>query len=183
VPNNKIKSETVNPSFSVKHYLLLLLLFLSALKLNAQQTILLFTETFENYNGSFVLNDTGSVTANTGDNRWIVNNQFNGQGTYPNTTRQDSVTSGTITNAPFSTYLHIHDQPSAITNANFNNTVASDRFARTAQSFCTLGLEDVKFEFFYLAEGNADNYGELYFSVNGGAWQKTGQAKYYGQSK
>jgi gliding motility-associated-like protein len=130
-----------------------------------------------------VLNDTGSVTANTGDNRWIVNNQFNGQGTYPNTTRQDSVTSGTITNAPFSTYLHIHDQPSAITNANFNNTVASDRFARTAQSFCTLGLEDVKFEFFYLAEGNADNYGELYFSVNGGAWQKTGQAKYYGQSK
>jgi hypothetical protein len=149
---------------------------------SAQQTILLFTETFENYNGSFVLNTTGTGN-NTGDNIWIINNQYDGQGVYPNTTRQDSVTSGTITNAPFSTYLHIHNQPSGIVNNNFSNTTASDRFVHTAQGYCTLGLEDVQFEFFYIAEGDANNYGELYFSIDGGPWQQTGQVKYYGQSK
>jgi gliding motility-associated-like protein len=148
----------------------------------AQQTIILFTETFENYNGSFILNTSGPG-ANTGDNVWIINNDYNGQGIYPNTTRQDSVTSGTITNAPFSTYLHIHNQQSGINNNNFNNTAASDRFASMAQGYCTLGLENVQFEFFYVSEGDADNYGELYYSIDGGPWIKTGQAKYYGQSK
>ncbi len=148
----------------------------------AQQTILLFTETFENYNGSFELNVAGNG-ANSGDNQWIINNNFNGQGTYPNTIRQDSVTSGTITNAPFSTYLHIHDAASGITNANYNTNASSDRFTHTTNGFCTLGLTDVTLDFFYLAEGDADNYGEVFFSVNGGAWQKAGQAKYFGQSK
>lgn len=157
-------------------------LWFSAILTHAQQTILLFTETFENYNGSFVLNTAG-IGTNSGDNVWIINNEYNGQGIYPNTTRQDSVTSGTITNAPFSTYLHIHHQPSGIMNNNFNTTAASDRFAHMTQGYCTLGLYDVQFEFFYLAEGDADNYGELYYSIDGGPWIKTGQAKYFGQSK
>jgi gliding motility-associated-like protein len=149
---------------------------------HAQQTILVFTETFENYNGSFQLNAVGNG-ANNGDNQWIINNEYDGQNIYPNTIRQDSVTSGTITNAPFSTYMHIHDAASGINNANYNPATESDRFTHTTNGFCTLGLTDVTLDFFYLAEGNADSYGEFFFSINGGTWQKGGQAKYIGQSK
>lgn len=170
-----------------KVYKVLLVCFCLGLNnIKAQQTILLFTETFENYQGTFSLNAAGNG-ANNGDNQWVVNNEFNGQGVYPNTIRQDSVTSGTITNAPFSTYLHIHDSVAAtqqgVANTNFNASSSSDRFTAMTSGFCTLGLTDVTLDFFYLCEGDINNYGEFYFSVNGGAWQQAGQAKYFAQSK
>lgn len=152
----------------------------------AQQQILLLAETFENPTNSMVLN-TAQVGANNGTNLWVVNNAYNGQGVYVNTPPQDSIVSGTINGAPNSKYLHIHDgaQPSGAANANWNNGIASDRFAYLGNTFCTLGMSDVKFTFFWICQGDTTGgaYGELYYRRNGGAWTQTGQAKYYGQNK
>jgi len=154
----------------------ILLLGMSPLSLFSQQMIQLYTEDFNTGGGSFTLNAAGPGT-NNGINQWVVNDQYNGGTNYPNTTPQTNTTSGTIGGAPFSRYLHIHDQAYAGTaaNANYNSAVASDRFATMNQGFCTLGLTQVTLTFFYLAEGNATDFGELYYSINGGAtWTNTG---------
>ncbi len=161
-----------------KTHVLLLLLMGFCTYANAQQ-IQLFIEDFEGGNQFSLNSDTNSV--NTGDNRWIVNREFDGQNIYPNTTRQDSVTSGTINNAPFSRYLHIRDSSSLAQNASYNPSNASDNFAAMSNGFCTLGLRNVSLSFFYLAEGDADAYGEVYYSANNGPWVKTGAAKYNNQ--
>src|ERR1051325_2790801 len=166
-------------------FLLIFCLSLLAVAASAQQQlILLFTEDFEHASNTFVT-DTGG----TGNNQWIINNKFDGGGIYPNTTNQDSIASGsilgTITNAPFSTYLHIHDVNAApaVANANFDATSSSDRFIYTPQGYCTLGLTDVTLTFFYLCEGLPGAWGEVYYSANGGPWTQTGAAKYNNQSK
>lgn len=161
-----------------KIYLIALVLALAPLGLLAQQQIQLYVEDFEGANPPFSLNAAGNG-GNTGPNRWIINNQYNGQPTYPNTISQDSTNFGTIFGAPNSKYLHIHDSGSGITNANFNPTAASDRFAHLNNGFCTLGMTDVKVVFFYTAEADSINatpnaYGELYYSIDNGPWVSTG---------
>jgi gliding motility-associated-like protein len=175
-----------------KHILLLLLaVLLNATPLLAQQQIQLYVEDFEGTTSSFLLNDTSAITTNSGANKWIVNNQYNGAPTYPNTISQDSTNFGTIFNAPNSKYLHIHDSINALgsgaANCNFNPTAASDRFSHLANGFCTLGMQDVKVVFFYIAEADSINvppnaYGELLYSIDGGAWVSTG-TQYYGQKR
>lgn len=156
-------------------YLLFLLAGVPSL-VHAQQMIQLYTEDFNSGGGSFTLNTTGPA-ANTGINQFVINNQYNGGVNYPVTTPQTNTTSGTIGGAPFSPYLHIHDQAYAGTaaNANYNSNAGADRFAAMNQGFCTMGLEQVTLTFFYLAEGNTSDYGELYYSLNGGSsWISTG---------
>ncbi len=103
---------------------------------------------------------------------------------YPNTPPQDSVVSGQINGAPFSNYLHIHDATTtSVSNANWNSNNASDRFAFLGRPFCTLGMTNVIFTFFWICQGTNDAYGEVYYRVNGGPWIKTGQAKYNNQSR
>lgn len=166
-----------------KLYTLLLTVFIF-LAADAQQQILLFTETFENAGNAFNFT-TGGVGTNTGTNSWIVNNQYNGAPVYPITPPQDSVVSGTINGAPNSTYLHIHDETTAsVANCNWNTGNASDRFAFIGSPFCTLGMTNVIFTFFWICEGVPGSaYGEVYYRINGGPWIKTGQAEYRGQSK
>ncbi|MDZ4823794.1 MAG: gliding motility-associated C-terminal domain-containing protein [Flavobacteriales bacterium] len=148
--------------------------------LNAQD-ILLLTENFELGGASFVLNGA-ELSSNTGDNQWIVNNQFTGNVDYPNTTDQNNTNGGTISYAPYSNYLHIHDQPSGITNANYDPTVASDRFSYMAFGICTYAVEEVHFSFFYLCEGSPLAYGTIYYSLDGGPWTQFGLAQYSGMS-
>lgn len=168
-----------------KLYFLVLFALISAAG-SAQQQILLLTESFEYSTHSFTLNAAG-VGSNSGDNNWIVNDRFLGAPLYPNTPPQDSVVLGQISGAPFSKYLHIHDAIEASStgaaNANWNPSNASDRFAFTGGSFCTLGLTDVTFTFFWICEGTSDAYGEVYYRIGTGPWTKTGQAKYNNQLK
>ncbi len=153
----------------------------------AQQQILLMTETFEGATNSFDFN-TGGVGTNTGNNSWIVNNDYIGSPLYPVTPPQDSIISGTINGAPHSTYLHIHDEAAVtsngVANCNWNTNIASDRFTFIGSPFCTLGMANVLFTFFWICEGVPNNaYGEVYYSIDGGPWIKTGQTEYAGQSK
>ncbi|HZF99987.1 MAG TPA: gliding motility-associated C-terminal domain-containing protein [Chitinophagales bacterium] len=146
---------------------------------SAQQTIQLFQEDFNAGNNSFTLN-SGGPASNTGSNTWTVNSEYNGNGVYPNTTPQTSTSSGTIAGAPNSPYLHIYDNATATaTNCNYDNNTASDNFAQMTGGFCTVGLTDIKFTFFYLAEGNAADYGRVYYSIDGGgSWIQCGSAQY-----
>ncbi|MEZ5173560.1 MAG: gliding motility-associated C-terminal domain-containing protein [Bacteroidia bacterium] len=160
------------------------LLILAPLAGNAQST-LVYSEDFENGNGSFSLNTAGEVGTNTGTNQWIVNNQYSGAPTYPNTPDQTNTTGGNINFAPFSNYLHIHDSLAAVTpgvsNANFNPQAASDRFASTTP-FCTLGLDSVRIAFFFHCVGAPGATGSLYYQADGGPWTAVPNAVFSGQA-
>ena len=160
--------------------LLFVTLFVATLA-PAQQVIQLFSENFNTPPHKFSLNTT-SLGGPIGNNDWIVNNEYTGTPNYPNTPDQNQVVAGTITGAPFSSYMHIHDKNNAQKNANWNTGAASDNFVEIGTGFCTKAMKEVKISFFWLCEGNADAYGEFYYSINGGAWTKAGQAKYTGQS-
>ncbi len=169
-----------------KLYTLLLAISIFSLA-SSQQQVLLFTETFEGVSNSFDF-ATGGVGTNSGNNSWIVNDEYDGTPLYPVTPPQDSVVSGTINGAPHSTYLHIHDQAAvtsnAVANCNWNTNTASDRFTFIGSPFCTLGMTDVIFTFFWICEGvPANAYGEVYYRIDGGPWIKTGQTEYASQSK
>lgn len=148
------------------------------------QLIQLFVEDFETGGGSFLLNQDGPST-NIGNNKWTVNNEYIGAPLYPNTTNQDSTVSGTINNSPFSTYLHIYDSAVAPNpaNSNFDPNNASDNFAYAGSGFCTLGMVDVRITFFWMAQGDTNAYGEVYYSADGGPWTKVGANKYNSQTK
>lgn len=148
------------------------------------QSIQLFTEDFQTGGSSFTLNGSGTwPNSNTGNNQWIVNSQYSGVPTYPNTMREDSTYSGTIGSAPFSNYLHIYDVPSGISNCNYDPSNQSDRFAYMTNGLCTLGMDSVHFSFFYLCEGSATAYGKLYYSADNGPWIQTGQSQYNNKYK
>ncbi|MCS6992025.1 MAG: gliding motility-associated C-terminal domain-containing protein [Chitinophagales bacterium] len=147
----------------------------------AQQTIQLYYEDFNGGTAGFTLNAAAGPSANTGPNQWIINNHYAGSAGYPNTPDQFQTISGTIAGAPNSNYLHVYDAGSSSTNACYNPNAPSDRMAVMNTSFCTLGLTDVELTFFYIGEGNANDYAQLYYSIdNGVTWIQTGQSKYYG---
>lgn len=160
-------------------HVILVLCMAAVYTATAQQTIQLFQEDFNTGNATFTLN-SGGPASNTGSNVWIVNNEYNGNAVYPNTTPQSSTSSGTISQAPSSTYLHVHDNVTVATNnCNYDNAASSDNFAYMSGGFCTVGLTDIKFTFFYLAEGNASDYGRVYYSIDGGSsWVQCGNAQY-----
>ncbi len=147
------------------------------------QQFVLFTEAFENPFSILVTSDATSIgIQNYGPNQWIINDEYDGMGIYPNTPDQNQTVGGTISYAPFSHYLHIVDSvtmaSNGVANANYNPQVASEDFAYVSAGFCTLGLEDVIFTFFYIGEGNSDAWLELYYSADGGPWTQTGQTQY-----
>ena len=112
---------------------------------SAQSIIQLFVEDFNNNPNTFTLN-SGSVGANIGENKWIINSEYNGQGIRPNTTSQDSTYGGTISAAPYSSYAHIYDSSisSSISNCNYDNTNTSDRFIEMTNGICTQGMSNVE---------------------------------------
>lgn len=181
---NSTRSRS-NEIMKVYHFLLLILCsFLMNLSGFSQQDILLFQEDFNLGNSTFKLNSGGPSTA-SGSNKWIVNKNYNGYSVYPNTTKQDNTYSGTIAGAPASNYLHIHDETELSTsNCNYNNAIASDNFAFMTSGFCTVGLSDIKFTFFYLAEGTSTDFGSVYYSIDGGTnWIQCGAMQYNNETR
>lgn len=161
-----------------QNYKLIIVAFLSLMMHVAYgQQFILYREGFDTPGLTLSLN-TGGPGSNTGTNKWIVNSNYTGTPLYANTLPEDSVVSGTINGAPYSSYLHIHDEATrlggGVSNANYNGTVVSDNFAYTSGGFCTLGLTDVIFTFFNLCEGSPNAYGELYYSIDSGPWTNTG---------
>lgn len=164
-----------------KKLLFLALAIMFCTSVNAQ-LIELFVETFETPSGTFALNDTGGINPASGNNQWIINNEYDGAPTYCNTISQDSTVSGTIFGAPGSTYLHVYDNGSLpISNCNFDVDNVSDNMAIIKDGFCTLGMVNVEFTFFWLGQGNPNSWGEIYYSRDGGPWVATGSPMYQNQ--
>lgn len=152
-------------------FLLTLNIFVCTSNPAGAQNVLIYAEDFENGPGKFTLNSPELVN-NKGTNTWIINNQYDGKSLYPNTLEQNNTSGGLINFAPRSNYLHIHDTlavAQGVSNACFNKTSASDRFA-TLGNFCTLGMDSVRIAFFLHMIGNPTSKVQLFFSANGGAW-------------
>lgn len=136
---------------------LFLLFTLLAVSGYSQQVILLMTDTISAGDPAF--NFAGGVGTNTGNNKWIINNSYAGGAIYPSTPPEDSIVPGfgTITHAPNSYYLHIYDSAGAvssgITDCSWDPSQASDRFVYLNNGFCSLGLTNVNFTFFWIAGG------------------------------
>jgi len=145
--------------------------------IKAQTTILIYSEDFENGASGVSLNTSG-VGNDSGINKWIINNEYNGSPIYPNTPDQNQTSGGTISFAPYSNYLHIYDENASssngISNCNYDPTAASDRFVQLTSGFCTLGMTNVKIAFFYIGIGSGTAYAELYYSADNGPWVQTG---------
>lgn len=163
---------------------LIALFLMSAPVAYGQSTVQLFLEDFNGPNLYFQLN-SGGLGQESGNNKWVINNAYDGFGVKPNTTSQDSTYGGQISQAPYSSYLHVHDSTLApsIANCNFNNSNVSDRFVEMTSGICTKGITDVEFSFFFICEGGQNSYGELYYNTGSGPWTKTGLSEYKGKSK
>ena len=153
----------------------------------SQQVILLITDTIYAGDPAFDFT-TGGVGSMTGNNKWVINNSYAGGSIYPATQPEDSVVPGfgTISHAPNSYYLHIYDNAGAstsgVSDCDWNPANASDRFVFLNNGFCSLGLTNVTFTFFWIAGGDSLSYGQLYYRVNGGPWTQTGRPKYNNQT-
>ena len=167
----------------MKKTLLLGLIALCSLEGNSQE--ILFSEDFEDGDGAFELNtdDEGGTPGVGGANQWVASPFYSGG-------------AGTDTDCSFSDVFvnTVPAQPAAITSANgsylhiysdvgFNfcfsqnanymsaNTACStdeSHFAAMSSDISTLGYEDVTLSFWWLCDGNAFAYGELYYSIDAG---------------
>ena len=148
-----------------------LLLFVLALggSTFGQNKELLFVEDFEGDSIGFEMNKNGS----NGENKWIVNDEFSGAGTYTDTPSQDS-TLGAVgqIGTPNGKHMHIQNTSSSVVNANYNPKNSSKSWATTKDGYCTFGYNKVVLTFWWLAKGSPADYGEVYYSVDGGgSWK------------
>lgn len=151
--------------------LLLCLSLGSALTLNSQIT--LFQDNFEaTTNSNWTLNN------GIGDNQWIINNIFVGDGLggiiiVPTPNQPATFNGGTN-----SMYLHIHNQPICgvlVCNANFDTGSPSDQTATMTSSISTVGMSNVNVNFWYLCAGDPSfTYGFVEYSTNGSTWTQIG---------
>jgi len=147
----------------------------------------LFTETFETGLTNWTLDNSN------GNNIWIRNNSYTG-GTCmvgatpfscPNVPNQPAA----ITGYPLSYYLHVNatttspvvcgsgsSTPFPPLNANFNGSDGTaDQKATINATINTTGLTNIVFSFYWMGDGDANDYGALEYSLNGGtSWTIAG---------
>jgi len=171
-----------------KKILLILSVFLHGHLAYSQNQTLLFVEDFEDAS-SLLLNFPLSGQPNNGNNQWIRNNIYDGLGFYPNTPPQDS-TFGNIgqIGTPNGYYIHIKNTSVPVFNANYDPLNISNRAAVLNNGICTYGFNKVTLVFWWLAKGSPADYGEVYYSIDGGGtWNLTtnieGYSKYYNMDK
>jgi gliding motility-associated-like protein len=153
-----------------------------------QSKTLIYVQDFDQEPVTMQLN--ASIGLTFGTNQWVVNDEYDGASVYPNTPSQ-LITIGSIGNigTPNSNYLHIHDlTTNATKNTNFKSTNSSVQWADMGSGICTYGYDDVTMVFWWTAGGSANNFGEVYYSVDGGskwnlATNTDGETKYFNNDK
>lgn len=164
--------------------LILFILFIGFGKFITAQTIL-FSENFEGSTSNFILNSTDVNSIAVGENYWTINNDYIGGSattlclgfpvtfSVPNTSAQP----GTYLNNPYSNYLHMISVASFTNGINNCCFLAADgicanpenNFAKMDTDINTSGFSNVTLNFGWLCMGSPNNYGEVYYSVDGGA--------------
>lgn len=147
------------------------------------QTVL-FAEGFEGPTPAFNLNTTDVSSVANGANSWLINAAYSGGAgeidclglgfsfTVPPTAGQPAG----IQDANGS-YLHITSEAamaSGVQNCCFAAadglcTAAGNHFAAMSTDVSTVGQSEVVFSFWWLCGGGSNNYGEVYYSTDGGA--------------
>lgn len=142
----------------------------------------IYQEDFETGN-SFTLNTTDLGGASV-SNTWIVNSAYTGgSGTliclgfpFTFTVGNTPAQPGGVTNGPQSTYMHIASQSALSAGINCASYAAADgicipdesNFSRMTTPISTTGFTNVEIDFYWLCAGSLTNFGELYYSTNGG---------------
>ena len=159
----------------------------------SQTPTVLFTETFESGN-KFTLN-TSDLSASTTDNIWLINDNFTGgtsnftcQGTtYPVTVPSTPTQPTGITSAPSSKYMHVTAQEAIAAGINCAsyapafaacNITSSSSFSKMTTSISTTGYSGIKFNFWWLCDGNSEAFGEVYYSLDNGTNWVSKQTSY-----
>lgn len=175
---NKIKNIT----------LIICWLTLPVCYLFGQNRTLLFVEDFDEISlNQFTLN--GGGLTNSGNNRWIINNSYDGLGIYANTPSQDSTVGGIgKIGTPGGNYMHIRDYSSSPLNATYKPSNNSDRWTVMKAGVCTYGYSRVILTFWWCTKGSDYAFGEVYYSIDGGvSWILTtntdGFTKYNNMNK
>jgi PKD repeat protein len=165
---------------------LLLLLFYV---FNANAQTVLFSEDFNGASPAFQTTTPDVNSTTTGNNKWIINNVFNGgtiNGTclgftlpipIPVTPSQPPG----ITGGPQSTYMHVTTDlgiNDGVVNCHYLaadalcNPNPENIFSRMTTDFSTVGFSDITLSFWWLCAPDKA-IGEVYFSTNGGTtWKK-----------
>ncbi len=168
-------------------------LFLLSITLtSAAQT--LFEEDFEG-SPAFTLNTTDAGSGVSVWNTWVVNNSYSGGAgevvcigfpfgyTIVNTPAQPAGISNANGN-----YLHtasVEGIADGITCCSFGAAdglciPADNTFSRMTSDVSTVGAAQVEFKFWWVCEGGASYYGQVYYSTNGGSsWAATGTPAQY----
>lgn len=150
--------------------------------LHAQQV--LFEETFEGASPAFALNTNDQGSSSDGVNTWVINAAYNGgSGTldclgfpFSFTVNNTAGQPGGVT-AANGNYLHtlsVAAANSGIQNCCFAAadgfcTPAGNLFARMTTDVSTAGSANATLSFWWLCGGGTSNYGEVYYSTNGGS--------------
>ncbi len=166
----------------MKKILLLCTVLLITVNVKAQDT--LFIENFQTTSNSFTLNTADVSSAANGYNQWIINNQYNGGNgsttcfgipftfTIPSTSNQPSG----IATSPNSSYLHMVSTSALAGNVGNCNFQAADglcnaverNFTKMSADMNTSPYDSVSLSFWWLCSGSNNNYGEVYYSTDGG---------------
>ena len=143
----------------------------------------LFTEDFEGA-PAFTLNTSDANSAASANNLWVVNDVYAG-GSAESTciipvTFDVPTTAGEPAgiSSPGGNYLHTLStlaQSGGIQNCCFAAadglcTDPDNIFARMSTDVSTIGVSTVDLRFWWLCQGGAQNYGEVYYSIDGGAF-------------
>ena len=173
----------------------LLLIISISVSLNCISQTVLFSENFNSGLGSFQINTSDVNSATSGYNQWIVNSTYAG-GTFtescvgfdvtiPPTSSQPAI----ITGAPNSGYMHITSTDALNSGVSCTSFQASDGgllcngdetyFAKMSADVSTQGQTGVSFSFYWLCSGSVSNYGEVYYSLNGGLTWSLQTGSYY----
>lgn len=173
---------------------LLLILFSFLSSLGFSQTVI-YSENFNSGFGSFFVNTPDVNSTVGGYNQWVVNSVYAG-GTFvescvgfdvsiPNTSNQPAA----ITGSPQSGYMHIASTDALNSGVSCTSFQASDGgllcngdetyFAKMSTDVSTQGQIGVTFSFYWLCSGSASNFGELYYSTNGGTTWNLQSGSYY----
>ncbi|MBS1636396.1 MAG: T9SS type A sorting domain-containing protein [Bacteroidetes bacterium] len=172
----------------MKHILLLIASLCLLQKMQAQ--VPLYTENFNGSSSTFTLNTADNGCTVSGANSWIINNSYTGGSgslvclgfpfsfSISNTTQEPAG----ITGNPTSNYLHIVSAAAMSSSISCACYAAADGlctmdenyFAAMSSDISTVGYSSVSINFWWLCGGSAEDYGQLYYSTNGGStWNVT----------
>lgn len=166
-----------------KQLLICTLLLHSASRCFSQDTLMY--ENFEAGNAAFTLNTTDVSSTSAGYNHWVVNNAYlGGSGqitciglpftfTVPDTPDQPAQ----ITGSPSSSYLHTLSAAAEGVGVNNCCFLAADGvcnaveyyFTEMTSDISTVNYNSVSFSFWWICDGGNNSYGEIYYSIDGGA--------------